>query len=71
MYFRFVALGTVVGACIGMAMCFVLSDGKAAGRFYMAYGLFGAGIGLVGVVPAGLVIAIAHAWNRRKMRERS
>jgi hypothetical protein len=65
-FLRLVGFGVLVGGGLGMIACGVLSDGRAASRFYLAYGLFGAFLGILGSIIGGLVIGILRLATRRK-----
>jgi hypothetical protein len=51
-------IGLFIGAILGLFACAVLSSGHASFGAYLIFGGFGAAVGVVGSLVAGVLIAI-------------
>jgi len=61
---QLLALGAFIGASLGLLACWSLSGGRAAGRFYVIYGCFGAAIGVFGSIVGGAIIGMMRFATR-------
>lgn len=65
---RLLGIGATFGAVLGALAVVVLTNGRAASKFYLIYGSYGAIVGVIGAVLGGSIIALHRLTTRTTKR---